>query len=122
MKSRKALSIRRLKSVLVAEIPVKAKPLPVVRTLLNGNALALQQRVVPTAQLRGDGKHVMLSRNCITCRFGMIGRQISVAKSAVLVRQRFVSMSINILIYKGIVKNMMDLLLENNFVKATSYG
>ena len=60
----------------------------------------------------------MLSRNCITCRFGMIGRQAAVAKSAVPVQQRFVSISINILIYKSIIKNLMGLLFENNFVKA----
>ncbi len=53
VKSRKALSLRRLKGILTAEVPVKAQPLPVVRTLLNGNALALQQRVVPTTKLRG---------------------------------------------------------------------
>jgi hypothetical protein len=42
----------------------------------------------------------------------------AVAKSAVLVQQRFVSISINILIYKGIIKNLLGLLFENNFVKA----
>ncbi len=38
----------------MAEIPVKTQPLPVVRTVLSGNALALQARVVQTSQLGGD--------------------------------------------------------------------
>jgi hypothetical protein len=54
VKSRKTLSIRRRKGILMAEIPVKAKPLSVVRTVLSGNALALQPRVVQTSQLGGD--------------------------------------------------------------------
>ena len=54
VKSRKTLSIRRLQGILMAEIPVKTQPLPVVRTVLSGNALALQARVVPTSQLGGD--------------------------------------------------------------------
>ena len=43
----------------MAEVPVMAQPLPVVETLLNGNAFALQQRVVPTTKLRG-----MASMSC----------------------------------------------------------
>jgi hypothetical protein len=37
----------------MAAIPVKVKPLSVVRTVLSGNALALQPRVVQTSQLGG---------------------------------------------------------------------
>jgi hypothetical protein len=66
-KSGKTLSIRRLKGVLMTEIPIKAQPLLIVGTVPNGNARALQQRVVQTGKLRGEAQPVMISRNCISC-------------------------------------------------------
>ena len=72
-KGRKALSIRRFKVVLVTEVPVKAQPLPIVRTVFSGNALAFQPGVVQTIKRRRDGKRGMISRNGIICRFAMIG-------------------------------------------------
>ena len=79
-KFRKALLIRRLNVVLVTEVPVKAQPLPVVRTVLSGNALAFQPGVVPTVKRRRDGKPGMISRSGLTYRFAMIGWQAILAK------------------------------------------
>ena len=47
----RTLSVRRCKGILMAAIPVKAQSFSVVRTVLSGNALALQPRVVQTSQL-----------------------------------------------------------------------
>jgi hypothetical protein len=44
-----------------------AQPLLVVGTMSNGNARALQQRVVQTGKLNGEAQPVMISRNGISC-------------------------------------------------------
>ena len=54
VKSRKTLSIRRLKGLLMTEIQIIGQSFFIVRTLLNRNALRRQSRLVETSQLRGD--------------------------------------------------------------------
>ena len=46
----------------------------------------------------------------------------AVAKSVVPVRQRFVSISYNVLIYRGIIGNLRGLLFGNNVARVASRG
>jgi len=64
----------------MTEVSVKAEPLPIVRTVLSDDAVAFYQRVVQMVKRGRDSKHGMVSRNCITYRFAMIGRQATLVK------------------------------------------
>ena len=63
VKRRQTLPLPRFQAVLMAEIPVVAQPLPVVRSMLHRDAQLRQQAVVETGEFGGEGQHVTGSRS-----------------------------------------------------------